>query len=216
MFERFDLFSSSVYKTSIDPDMYDKDEIVDTLLTNYKINPKRNCWDPYSDLHHMYNDWDNPNFQKIDHSSLIDVYDSTIKNFFTKISWSKSVAFKWNVTNFTVNTKHMKDHDHFYVTDNGLSMFSCVHYLKFDPKKHAPTSFINSQPLANFPMLTEKLRNSLSDMDTANSPYFNYWNVDTEEDDFFIFPSWLRHEVRLGLDTDYPRIASVINIDVIF
>ena len=57
------LFATPVYKTSIDPNLYNKKEIIKTILYNFKKSKVRNKWDDSniasSYLHHPLDDFNN-------------------------------------------------------------------------------------------------------------------------------------------------------------
>jgi hypothetical protein len=212
------LFGSSVYKTRIDPASYDKEYIIKTMVDNYAINPVRNNWNEVSNLHHTYNDWENPDFAKIDDSSLVPVYQNVIDQFIKTVRFKSNVTYKWCISNFAINTKDMTAHDHFgdEQVHNTHNMFSCTHYISFDKSAHAPTKFINSMPLAYYPFLTKPYHTVLDDTSEQNSSYYENWSLDTEEDDFIIFPAYQKHGVFPNKrKTDVPRIVSVVNIQII-
>jgi len=216
--EKYNLFASTVYKTKIDPTSYDKEQIIKTMLDNYAINPVRNKWNDSSNLHHTYNDWENAEFQNIDHSSLVPVYHNVIDEFMKNVKFSQKINYKWSITNFAINTKDMAPHDHLYFDplQNCHNMFSCTHYISFDKNSHNTTEFINSMPVAYYPILTKPFQDVLDSTLVENSAYYERWTIDTEEDDFVIFPSYLKHAVYPTKQIyDYPRVVSVINIEII-
>jgi len=215
--ETYDLFSSRVYKTKIDPSSYEKQSIVETLLKNYNKNPVRNRWDDISETHHTLKDWDNKDYEKVDTSSLEPVYDNIVKEFINSVKWNCPITYNWFYANFAVNTKFMREHDHFSIDENGHCLFSCIHYIKFDKNNHSTTQFVNPLPFVMFPLLTNNISKSVSSKEIENSTYFNSWELNTNEEDFVIFPSWLKHTVLPNKkNSDTPRIVSVVNISVKF
>jgi hypothetical protein len=209
------IFGSVIYKTKIDPSSYDKDSMINVLMQNYNKNPERNKWDEKSKLHHMYDDWENEEFAPVDTSSLIYVYEKHIEKFMKTVSFKKPVKYNWALDNFTVNTEYMKDHEHFDRTDTSQTLFSCTHYISFDKSAHQPTEFMNPLPLVYYARNVLDLQGFLNDKDPINSCYFNDYKLDTEEDDFVIFPSYLKHGVFPSKQqTSHPRIVGVLNINV--
>jgi hypothetical protein len=167
-------------------------------------------------LHNNYNDWDNEQFNPIDHSSLVPVYQNLIDEFIRTVKFGKNYQYKWNFVNFSINTEKMTEHDHFWNFGESHNMFSCCHYISFDNNFHMPTQFINSSPINHFSQATEPFRKVLSGSEIENSIYYTKWSIDTNEDDFIIFPSYLKHEVATQkFKTDYPRVMAVLNIEII-
>ena len=210
----YDLFPTRVYKTKIDPSLYNKQEIVEDCVWNYNLNPNRNSWDRDSVLHHTYGDWNNPMFKKIDTTKLSPLYQSAIDDYFSKISFSITPKYRWTLTNICVNTEFMAAHEHFYRTSSSHCMFSCTHYIKFDKTVHPSTTFVSPLKHASIGDNLKCANTLLSSTDTANSSYYDRWNIPTEEDDFVIFPSHLEHLVSRRIKTDKTRIVSVVNIEV--
>ena len=62
-FDKHDLFSLPIYKVKIDPNSYDKESFLETVKTNYEIDPTRcNHFpenDEFGNLHHSYADTEN-------------------------------------------------------------------------------------------------------------------------------------------------------------
>ena len=73
------IFGIPLYKSNIDPNSYDKESILNTILSNYEKSNDRNNWDNESyiksKIHHSLCDEQNQNFEKPDFSSLRSVYD---------------------------------------------------------------------------------------------------------------------------------------------
>ena len=211
----YNLFGSPIYKTKIDPLSYDKENIIKTMKANYAINPIRNKWNNISNLHHMYNDWDNPEFLPLDTSSLIPVYEKHINDFMKTLKFRKGVNYGWTIANFAINTKDMSPHDHLDQIEDTYNMFSCTHYISYDKTAHATTEFSNSLPLVYYPSHIKLFKDALDDKAIENSAYHETWALDTNEDDFVIFPSYLKHAVYpTKIKTDHPRIVGVVNIGI--
>ena len=57
-------FGMPIWRENIDSKLYNKKEIIDTITRNYQKNRSRNTWwSNTSNLHHMYNDWDNTEYE---------------------------------------------------------------------------------------------------------------------------------------------------------
>ena len=57
-------FGMPIWRENIDSRTYNKKEIIDTITRNYRKNRSRNRWLPnISNLHHMYDDWDNRKYE---------------------------------------------------------------------------------------------------------------------------------------------------------
>jgi len=214
----YDLFATRVYKTNIDPTSYDKEHIVKTMIDNYNIQPQRNTWDKISRLHHAYDDWENEQFQKVNTDSLYPVYDSVIKQIIDSIKFNHQISYKWSIANLAINSKFMREHDHFYINQEGQSLFSCVHYIKFNKEVHPQTTFINPLPLSYFSANVHKVNSILNSRHVPNSTYFGTWDMDASENDFIAFPSYLKHLVYDSHQDEIKdnRIVAVINVELIY
>jgi len=213
--EFHNLFASTICKTRVDPSSYDKENIIKTMMANYAINPIRNEWNNISNLHHMYNDWDNPEFLPLDTSSLIPVYQKHIDDFMKTVKFRKNVNYNWVIANFAINTKDMAQHDHLDQTGDTYNMFSCTHYISYDKTAHGTTEFSNALPLVYYPFHIKPFQDALDDKAIENSAYYETGVIDTNEDDFVIFPSHLKHAVYpTKLKTEHPRIVAAVNIGI--
>ena len=202
-----DLFPTRFFKTKIDKKSYDKEKIIEECVSRYKKEPYRNSWDSDSVLHHYNNDLKNCP----DVSSLFDVYEDIIESYMTSIQGD--FDYRWNLTNIAINTEYMVEHDHFYRLGDSQCMFACIHYISYNEDFHTSTRFKNPLKISefsdNYKHVSKKFIDNLD-----NSTYFNDFIFDTEEDDFVIFPSYLRHSVVKGTkDDSIPRIVSSINIE---
>lgn len=206
------LFASPLYSVIIDPKSYQKQEIIDTVLYNYSVDNSRNKWDENSNLHHLYNDWTNDKFKVVDTTSLIDVYKSIIDPFLEQQKFRKKIKYKWAIENITAynNSQFMREHDH--LLENVI--WTCVHYISV-PTNASPLTFHN--PLA-FQIYSQhpgvKISTEFVDIENPlNSAYFQTFNYQMKENEFLIFPSFLRHSVTPNPALDGLRIAVVININ---
>jgi hypothetical protein len=213
MFDKRLLFPSTVYSTKINPNSFDKLDIVSTVERNYRKKPNRNEWDQNSDMHHYYNDADNPLFETIDYSSLTPIYSNIIDTFMNnELDICKPIKYRWEIINSTAYGpgQWMDSHDH--ITD--LNIFSCVHYVQL-PAGSSPLTFQNpaSFQVYNIPPSVVNTSNFINLNNDSASVWSKNWNFHQEEDDFLIFPSYLKHSVNKnppGLQG--LRIAVVLNI----
>lgn len=201
------LFTFPYYHTTINPAFYNKDQLVTEMIGNYNEKPNRNGWNGDCDLHHSYNDTSQ---KDIDYRRLKPLYKTITKQFLKSIDLP--LDFDLRIENYTVTTQSqsMKSHAHL------PSLFSGIHYLKFDPQFHKSTIFKNPsqyEDLLEYFYPRELIKhfpsNFLSHWITTDIPI-----PDINEDDIVIFPSILKHHVGPSLSSE-PRITVVFNIDVI-
>lgn len=212
--EKIDMFSSPFYKTRIDPILYNKKDVVDTILKNYEKQPIRNKWDDSSDLHHYYNDWNNPDFERVDLSKLRILYNDIVNTCFSKFKFRQNFSYNINITNITANdgSQNMASHDHYLNDGENLILFSMVHYLKFT-KEHVSTVFQNPLKVAAYGLTIEK-PNRLFQPSLETMAYCMNWEIPTQEDDVIIFPSYVQHYVPKKTKATETRITVVANISV--
>lgn len=83
-------------------------------------------------------------------------------------------------------------------------LFSCVHFLKFNPEVHQPLTFVDPN---------EHLRYSSLDMNFTG--YNSKYKLKIREGDLVMFPSYLMHFVKPGKPTpEYPRITVAFNLKI--
>lgn len=105
--------------------------------------------------------------------------------------------------NYYINGEFQEEHTHISSTNKKVH-YSCIHYLKFDPTVHLPTTF--SDPLEN-------LRPHSMEMDCCN--YSSKWRPKIEEGDLIMFPSYLPHFVPKSQPTPgNPRVTISFNLTV--
>jgi len=207
------IFPTLIGNIKIDPNSYDKKTIVEKVIDNYRKQPERNFWDKDSKLHHYYGDWENQSLSEVDFVTLKPIYNTIIENYMKHIHFSETIEYSWSIANLAVNSHFMKEHDHFQITEKGQCLFSCIHYIKFNKELHAETTFNNPLHIAYFPANIIKVNRLLKSDVVSNSTYFHNWVLDSKEDDFIIFPSYLKHVVYDKYkETKEPRIVSVINV----
>ena len=88
-FKLTQLYGYPIGIATIDNNLYDKKTIIKTIENNFKKNKKRNKWDPFSNLHHSYDDKDNSSQQKVDFKTLYPLYQTAFKNYFNHNSYLK-------------------------------------------------------------------------------------------------------------------------------
>jgi hypothetical protein len=218
--KKFDLFSCPVYKTRLDPSLYNKDDLYKSLEKNFMISPERLSPSddyPVSSFHTYHEDWDNPKFEKISLEQLYPLYDKIIQNFLdNEVSLNVQYEYLWNIANVNVGKDGiMQTHNH--ILNEKYSMgYVMIHYMSFDKEKHAPTRFINYSYLKHNPNIM-KMYSYIDKTDPKNSFYCENFSLTTEEDDVIIFPYFLEHCVSPTnrKDIDKLRIIVATNIDII-
>ena len=206
-------FGMPIWRENIDSRTYNKKEIIDTIIRNYRKNRSRNEWLPnISNLHHMYDDWDNRKYEVPDwNNSLMGVYNGVLQRFINSINASL-FNFDFDITNYTCygNSQYMQEHLH-PKTD-----FVGIHYIRFDTESHTPTRFINPMGYAKYlDDIKCETRLKYDNNDTSNAWMFANCELDVIEDDIIIHPALLYHDVRpQKCNDDNLRIASVLNIHV--
>lgn len=200
------LFTFPYYHTSINPAFYNKDQLVTEMINNYNEKPSRNGWNDDCDLHHSYND---SSQKDIDYSQLNTLYRLVTKQFFKSIDLP--LDFNLRIENYTVTSRSQTMMTHSHIP----SIFSAVHYLKFDPQYHKSTIFQNP---SKYEDLLEYFYKDV--VDHFPNTFLSNWiqsNLsipDVKEDDIIIFPSILNHYVGASLSPE-PRITVVFNVDAI-
>ena len=205
------LFGFPVMSTTISKKTYNKKDIISTIEKNFKISNKRNNWDNKSVLHHSADDWNNSKYHKINFESILPVYKKTIGKMLTQLKIGPEYSFEFEIANYTClsNTNFMLPHLH------PDSDFAAVHYIQFDKKNHTATKFINTSPYVDY---IRKIRPELfkvfSSENFKNSWAFGHWVNAVEEDDFYCYPSYLKHEIEPQISKDKKRITIAININL--
>ncbi len=208
------LFPSIFAEVKIDKNLYNKTELVNDIIHNYNLQPKRSLWHNAANIHHYYNDWSNNEFKKLDLSSLMKVYEPLFRNFITECQFKKFPLWQYIISNITVHKESynfMNNHDHF----GDVTFFTAVHYISVD-KNSSPLIIENPYSFANyFPEkvsdMSQKLFNAT---DNHASTYFKHWYLYPQEDTMYIFPSYIKHRVDPpGITSDGHRICVVCNLD---
>jgi hypothetical protein len=207
------LFGLPYYITSIDKNTYDKNNIISSIKKNYDLSSYRNSWDKNNpdkcNIHQSLEDETNENFLKVNYNSLQEIYNTKIKQFFNTISPDKSLDFSFKIVNYTCMKENQFMRSHFHHDCD----FAAIHYLNFKKEIHTPTTFINGQDYIKYmKYIRPKLENTLDNTSLLNSWCFGFFNFNTTEDDFHIFPSFLEHSVGVQKFSDEPRITLALNI----
>jgi hypothetical protein len=204
------MFGVPFYKSKVDEERYEKKKIIEEINHNYNVDPNRNAWDSTSNLHHSYNDNDNPLFKKISYDSLVPLYKEHVINYLN-LYFDQEVQYNFYITNYTCFAKgqHMRVHNH------PRSCFSGVHYLQFNSEEHQPTLYANSSDWAFY---TESfyepvMRNSHSH-NLKHSWLRENFSLNIEEDDIVITPSLLRHSVPVS-HSDELRMVIIFHLDIV-
>ena len=212
--DHINLFSSNLFRINIDPNSFNKNDIIDSVVRNYELQQERNEWDTNSKMHHYYNDWDNELFESIDLSTIIEQYKQIYENILNDL-FNKPVTFKVEMENITVhkgNKSFMVAHNHIH--DN--IFLSSVHYIKCDENSSALT-LMNPITYSEYPNLhTQKVTNKcINGSNVINSSHFKEWDYSIKEDEMLVFPSYLSHMVKSSKNenSDF-RIAIVTNLKI--
>lgn len=215
MAETYPVFARCVWTEHVPPSSYNKEKILTDIKANYAKSRVRNVWGKESDFHHAYDDSENPDFIKIDYSSLISAYEPIITQFLLDIGINCNVKF--TIENYTVSNEdqYMQRHDHTSVEP--WNDFSSVHYIECD-EQHAPLTFYNDDPNLKFFNRTNIIEKGMM---THHTPFNSYmhqmYNYPVKQDYLTIFPSDLAHGVlkqRDNITTKKDRICIVSNIKV--
>lgn len=210
------LFRHNIYKYKINPKLYKKKEIVNTINSNFALQKYRNFFDSEnivtSDLHHSYKDEENDTLKSPDYSSLIPLYTKTFKKFYSNFNFkiNSKINYRFQIVNYTCTNKNqfMRKHHHLPAAD-----FSCVHYLQYD-EEHSPTLFHNPGDVVAkaYKAVRGNFVKKLNLDNNNNLGYAEYAAPKYKEDDMIIFPGYLDHEIPPS-KTEYKRnrITLVIN-----
>ncbi len=205
------LFGFPVYHSRINKNKYDKKKILKPILDNFKKSELRDTWSAdgfhNSKMHHSHSDNYNDEFEKPDYSSLIPIYKKEIEKYF-KSMHTKPFKFEFKIVNYTCMTEghYMASHIHTNCD------FSAVHYLKF---KDEPTVFRNTNDYSKFSStIYPKIGKTFLADSMDNSWAFEYYKINTKEDDLVIFPAMLEHAVP-EIKSGGTRVTIVFNIRIV-
>lgn len=207
--EKIDLFSTKIYKTYVDPNLYNRDDIIKAVTINYNKQPDRLDSKKFqTNSHHTFLGWDNPNFEKIDLSYLNKIYYQKTQEFFDHFKIQKNV--KWNGQ--IVNIHASKSHQGIFRHGHLPAFYSTVHFIKMD-ETHQKLRFYNPSTHANYINLINNVDNTLEDC-IDNSIFMYLYTLDLKENDMIFFPSFLEHDAYLNSHTDSLRISASTNISL--
>lgn len=197
--ENIDLFKHNIIKYTVDPLSYDKNGILKTITSNYNKQKDRNFFDNMyvasSNLHHSYNDIENKDLPLPDYTSLMPIYESIFKNFYStlKVRPGNQIKYHFQIVNYTCSNinQFMRRHHHLPTAD-----FSCIHYLQFDDE-HSPTLFYNPGDVVakSYKAMRNNLVEKLDLNDVNSLGYAEYTAPLFKEDDMIVFPAYLEHEI---------------------
>lgn len=206
--QRLELFSTPIWTTSIPPSSYNKQEIIDSVTRNYEKYPCRTGGvEFYSNMHNYYEDWNNSEFEKTDLTQLNGIYNTLIDGFIKNLRFkSNEIRYNYGIVNITASRKDqmLERHDH-YGAD-----FVAVHYISLD-KSQTPTTFENPTTYAYYLESGRNMKNIIYPNCIENSVYCTKYTLNSVEDDFVIFPAFLKHEV-FNKSSDKLRITTSCNI----
>lgn len=216
-FENINLFPTDLYKIKINPSLYSKEKIIEPIERNFKKNPKRNKWDKYSELYHLYDDFENEDYEEQPLKELVPIYDSVFKEFIDMVNWRDEIEYKWNVANVAVYGKdggYMEEHSHAW----GNIVFSAVHYLSLpeNNKEQVETiRFFNPLVFLQYPTVISSILGKKLSETYENSTYFHAQKMNFQEDDMIIFPSYLNHAIKVFPNNDDKlRISIAMNVTI--
>ena len=111
-FKLLQLYGYPVGIATIDKNTYDNKNIINTIESNFKKDKKRNKWDIFSDLHHTYDDENNPNQQQVNWETLFPLYKIAFNNYFKHIFKSVDIEYDMQIANYTCMEKsnYMGEH----------------------------------------------------------------------------------------------------------
>ena len=206
------LFGFPIVKYRVNSKNYNKEELINTMLSNYKIDRERNEWDPNSHLHHSVNDETNVKYVRPNYSIVEKIYLKMATQYVKSLKIDGNISVK--IINYSVVDKNNSMDPHVHVHAD----FVGAHYISFDSNYHQSTMFVNpSESIFNYgrvlkPDLYKKI---LNQNNSVNSWMLTIHSYDAQEDDVLIWPSLLKHGIHKQIhDTDKKRISVAFNIYV--
>ena len=191
--DNFSIFGLPIFKSKIDKNDYDRDNLLSIITENYQKNNYRNKYDLDSNLHHSYKDESNTLFNEINFDLLKIQYKKIFDNYFNSEFISKiNFNFDFRMEGYCVisNNQYMTRHQHLPNTD-----FSFVHYLQIN-QNDTPIRFHNNNDFSKYYKYIRKDTYEIADeSNLSNSYMFEYVDMFVREDDMLIFPSVLEHEI---------------------
>ena len=217
--QRVYLFSPSIWRTRIPPELYDKEEILKTVEENYNISPYRNEWgdlENRDNWHHTYGDEENSKFKKVNLDKVNEQYGILVREFIDAMRPVTPIKYHYRITNITANKKNqsMKVHNHLakVIGLEHWSSYNAVHYVNFK-KGHAGTKIVNPSVFAQYFKTYEHVFGIFDQTTSDNTEYMDTTIMQAQEDDIIFMPSYLNHGVDgQNVDIDDLRVTIVLNI----
>lgn len=205
---KVDLFSTPIWISEIPANSYNKQELIDDITVNYNKNPNRNKYSDFtSNMHNCYGDWDNEEYLPLDMKKLYSIYGSIIKEFMQQQSFATKIEYMYNIVNVSASKSGQSIHLH----GHDDCSFVCTHYISLDPD-HKSTIFENPTMFGYYSHNKYDLKNLFKGDNIENSIYYEAYRINSKEDDFVIFPSYLKHSVLNDSKVDKLRITTACNI----
>jgi hypothetical protein len=199
-----DLFSSKIWKSKLELDQKDRQDILYQIEKNFKKNKLNSNPEWSCKVHSTI--YENNN---IDYSKIISYFTKEYETFSRKSNLKIHSYYVSNIWyNYYLNGYNQEIHDH--ITEDNI--YSAVFFLKLD-KEHPSIIFHNHTNCHLFYNSRNKIRNVYPINDINHSVVFNSFNLNVEENDFIIFPSYLPHFVPIQKIND-PRITISMNFSV--
>tara|TARA_B100001250_G_C19647042_1_gene720860 strand:- start:294 stop:950 length:657 start_codon:yes stop_codon:yes gene_type:complete len=199
---------------NIDPESYNKEEIISDITYNYSKSPIRNkgpIAGKDDNVHHAYSDWENPQYIKSNYNELSGIYTKLIPECLKKFDLN-NFNFSFDIVNYSCMSEgsYMTMHDHCKVD------FVSLHYIQFDPTTHIQTEYVNEQPFSLYQKVFTRPNKigEIIDKNVSTSMYSESWRLPVEEDSFHIVPGFLSHRVPVQPKCDKLRIVVIANINV--
>ena len=204
------LWGLPILTAKLNPNSYNKKEIIDIVERNYSKQSKRQKWSKSffnTDIHHSHSDEENSKFEQPNYDLLYKSYIDPVKFYLQKTNLNKDLKIKLDIVNYTASRKESFMEPHIHTK----CAFSMIHYIQFDKEESSPTVFLSPYYFNDVWDNQEKLRNNIDKRKSLNSWACSEWKYEVEEDDIIIFPSILRHFVR-NVKTSKTRIVVSTNI----
>jgi len=207
------LWGLPILITKINPQDYEKKQILDTIEENYNKSNIRNEWSPSyfkTNIHHSLCDENNPEYPKPNYQSLQKIYKNCILEYFSNFNLKKNLNFNFEIVNYTCSKHESVMEPHLHL---GCE-FSMIHYLQFEKNKNSSTVFMCPYDFNYFWDNKKKIKNKIDKFNIDQSWVFSEWKYQIEEDDCIIFPAPLKHFVR-NEKTKISRITIASNISIL-
>jgi hypothetical protein len=203
---RKNLFAPFFYQTNLSSHKQVSDLCLNKFIENYNFNPNHskdwNAHNSFNDPHLLPNE--------IDWNLILDLYRDNIAKFIYEFFKKE---YDWELMNIWYNVYGMRQdgmqHEHIGAD------FSVIHYLKFDPKIHKATTFINPNFIATkyLKSAQKTLVDKMNEKDIDQSFYQEKFTIDVAEGDLIIFPSHLEHLVE-RCESDDLRVTIAFNFKI--